>query len=203
MTIYVLFLIFSYVLGSIPNALWIGKIFKNMDVREYGSGNLGSTNVARVLGYRYGILTLILDVLKGIVPVYLVTLYYQDNDILHVLVAMSCILGHSYSMFVKFQGGKSVATSLGVLIIISPKSVLFLLGLFFIIVLITGYVSVASMSVASILPINVYIFNNKNITYMLFSLFISILVVYRHKSNIVNLLNGKESKFTDKINKDE
>lgn len=203
MTIYILILLFSYLLGSIPNALWIGKVFKNMDIREYGSGNLGSTNAARVLGYRYGILTLMLDVLKGLIPVYLVTLYYPDKNILHVLVAMSCIIGHSYSVFINFQGGKAVATSLGVVIIISPKSVLFLLGLFFMIVLITGYVSVASMSVASILPITVYIFNNKDIDYTLFAIFIAILVVYRHKSNIVNLLNGKEAKFTDKTNKDE
>lgn len=203
MTIYILILLFSYFLGSIPNALWIGKVFKNMDIREYGSGNLGSTNAARVLGYRYGILTLMLDVLKGLIPVYLVTFYYPDNNIFHVLVAMSCIIGHSYSVFINFQGGKAVATSLGVVIIISPKSVLFLLGLFFMIVLITGYVSVASMSVASILPITVYIFNNKDIAYTLFAIFIAILVVYRHKSNIVNLLNGKEAKFTDKTNKDE
>lgn len=193
-------IVFSYLLGSIPNALWIGKVFKNKDIRKYGSGNIGATNAARVLGYGYGIMTLILDVLKGLVPLYIATKLYPENYILHVLVAMGSIIGHSYSIFLKFKGGKAVATSLGVFIILSFKSVLLLLIIFILIVVITGYVSLASMTVASLLFIVVYIFNH-NIVYTIFAIFIGLLVIYRHKSNIHNLINKTEAKFTDKTDK--
>ncbi|WP_068267385.1 glycerol-3-phosphate 1-O-acyltransferase PlsY [Caviibacter abscessus] len=193
-------IIFSYVLGSIPNALWIGKLFKRMDIREYGSGNIGSTNAARVLGYGYGVMTLILDVSKGLIPVYIAIKLYPQNYILHILVSMGSIIGHSYSIFLKFKGGKAVATSLGVFIILSFKSVLVLIVIFILIVLITGYVSVASMTAASLLFIFVHIFNH-NIFYTVFAMFIGLLVIYRHKSNILNLLNGTEAKFKDKADK--
>lgn len=190
-------LIFSYILGSIPNALWIGKIFKKIDVRKYGSGNVGSTNAARVLGYKYGIMTLVLDVLKGVIPTYL---GYMIDVRVAILAGLFSILGHSYSVFIKFQGGKAVATTVGVFLILSPFSILSLLFVFLLTVLTTGYVSLASMISASFLFIAVYIFNG-NIYEIIFSLIIGMLVIYRHKSNIKNLVCHKEDKFFDKIKK--
>lgn len=193
----IVLLIFSYILGSIPNALWIGRVFKKIDVRDYGSGNIGSTNAARVLGYKYGIMTLILDVLKGAIPTYI--LHILDVR-LAILAGLLAILGHSYSIFVKFKGGKAVATTVGVFLVLSPYSILSLLFVFLLIVVFTGYVSVASMVSASLLFVAVYIFNG-NIYEIIFAIFIGILVIYRHKSNIKNLINNKEAKFFDKIKK--
>ena len=190
----VILVIISYILGSIPNALWIGKIFLNKDVRNYGSGNVGSTNAARVLGYRYGLLTLVLDVLKGLIPTYL---GYCINPEIGIICGLLSIIGHSYSAFINFSGGKAVATTVGVFLIISPYSVLTLLFVFLIIVLLSGYVSLASMTSAILLPVCVYLYNY-NKSAVLFSIFVALLIVYRHKSNIINIINKKEAKFFDK-----
>ncbi|CAM3231560.1 glycerol-3-phosphate 1-O-acyltransferase PlsY [Streptobacillus felis] len=195
----IILIIIAYLVGSIPNALWIGKLFKNIDVREYGSGNVGSTNAARVLGWKLGVFTLFLDVLKGSVFVYL-SKKMNLSDIQTVLVGMAAILGHSYSIYLGFKGGKAVATSLGVFIVLVPKVVLILLLIFVIIVLLTQYVSLGSISCAIFLPILTYILYNNN-TYVFFGLFIGAIVVIRHKSNIINLINKNEAKFFDKANK--
>ena len=121
-------LIFSYLIGSIPNAFWIGKVFKNIDIRQKGSGNVGATNAARVLGYKYGFMTLVLDVLKGAIPTYI---GYKMVANLEIYAAICAIIGHSYSIFLKFKGGKAVATTVGIFLIISPYSILALLVVFF------------------------------------------------------------------------
>ena len=151
----VILLVFSYILGSIPNALWIGKVFKKVDVRQYGSGNVGSTNAARVLGYRYGIMTLVLDILKGLIPTYL---GYKFGGNIGILCGMLAIIGHTYSIFLKFKGGKAVATTVGVFIVISPFSILTLLVVFLLVTIISGYVSLGSMVSASLLFIAVYLY---------------------------------------------
>ncbi|QXW65831.1 glycerol-3-phosphate 1-O-acyltransferase PlsY [Streptobacillus moniliformis] len=191
--------VLAYLLGSIPNALWIGKIFKNIDVREYGSGNVGSTNAARVLGWKLGLFTLLLDVLKGSIFV-IVAKKLNLDDIYLVLIGMSAILGHSYSIYLGFKGGKAVATSLGVFIILVPKVILLLLIVFIVIVFITQYVSLSSITCAFLLPILVYMLYN-NVVYTIFGLFIAMIIIIRHKSNIINLINKKEAKFFDKANK--
>ncbi|WP_156298951.1 glycerol-3-phosphate 1-O-acyltransferase PlsY [Streptobacillus canis] len=191
--------VLAYLVGSIPNALWIGKLFKNIDVREYGSGNVGSTNAARVLGWKLGVLTLILDVFKGAVFV-LVAKKMNLDDISIVLIGMAAILGHSYSIYLGFKGGKAVATSLGVFLVLVPKVIALLLILFFAIVIITQYVSIGSISCAFFLPILTYILYN-NYVYTIFGIFIGMIVIIRHKSNIINLINKQEAKFFDKANK--
>lgn len=188
-------ILIAYLLGSIPNALWIGLLFCKIDIREYGSGNVGSTNAARVLGYKYGLLTLLLDVLKSMIPVYFALSY--NNDIFLIAVAAAAIFGHSYSIFLKFKGGKSVATALGAMVIIFPKAIPILLIVFLLVFFITKYVSLASILAAFSLPIVVFFIYHNNI-YNIFCIIIALLVIYRHKSNIINLLNGKEAKFSDK-----
>lgn len=190
-------MIVAYILGSIPNALWIGKVFKGIDVREHGSKNTGSTNAARVLGAKLGILTLILDISKGAIPT-LIASMLLDSSISVILVGICAILGHSFSIFMKFKGGKAVATTVGVFIVLVPGAILLAAIVFFLVFGITRYVSLSSMIGAISLPIWIIIFY-KNIPLTIFGIIIAILIIVRHKSNIQRLLDGTESKFS--INK--
>jgi acyl-phosphate glycerol 3-phosphate acyltransferase len=193
----VVLMIVAYILGSIPNALWIGKVFRGIDVREHGSKNTGSTNAARVLGAKLGILTLILDISKGAIPTLIATMLL-DSSISVILVGICAILGHSFSIFMKFKGGKAVATTVGVFIVLVPGAILLAAVIFFLVFGITRYVSLSSMIGAISLPIWIMIFY-KNIPLTIFGIIIAILIIVRHKSNIQRLLNGTESKFS--INK--
>ena len=200
MLLFFVLFILAYLVGSIPNALWIGKMFKNIDVREFGSGNVGATNATRVLGWKLGIMVLIFDAFKGMIFIIIARILGLE-DIYVVLIGLAAILGHSYSIYLKFKGGKAVATSLGVMLVLIPKVVMILIIVFLLIVIISGYVSLASISVAGLLPILSYIMYNNIIA--LLSLVVGILVIWRHKSNIKNLLEGKEDKFYDKANKNK
>ena len=199
----VLLILIAYVLGSIPNALWVGKTFKNIDVREHGSKNTGSTNAARVLGPKLGIFTLILDILKGALPTYLGIVLGADLltrmtgiDKLDVIViGMAAILGHTFSLFLKFKGGKAVATTLGVFLVLVPYAILILLVVFFVIFGLTRYVSLASIISAVVLPIAVY-FTTRHIPLTVLGIIIGLLVIIRHKENIKRLINGTESKLS-------
>lgn len=192
----VILMIVAYILGSIPNALWIGKVFKGIDVREHGSKNTGSTNAARVLGAKLGILTLILDISKGALPTLMASMLL-NSSISVILVGICAILGHSFSIFMKFKGGKAVATTVGVFIILVPGAILLAAIVFFLVFGITRYVSLSSMIAAVSLPIWIILFY-KNILLTIFGAIIAILIIVRHKSNIQRLLNRTESKFSIK-----
>ena len=199
----ILLMILAYILGSVPNALWIGKVFKGLDIREHGSRNTGSTNAARVLGAKLGILTLILDVSKGLVPTLIAILlrvdFFQNlTKILnfdYVLVGICAILGHVFSMFMNFKGGKAVATTLGVFLILVPKAILFAAIVFFVVFAISRYVSLSSILAAISLPIFIYFLYQQTI-YVILGILIAILIVVKHRSNIERLKNGTESKFS-------
>ena len=204
----ILLMVFSYILGSVPNALWIGKMFKGIDVREHGSKNTGSTNAARVLGAKLGILTLILDISKGLVPTLLAVLLKVDffenltkiSNLDYVLVGICAILGHVFSIFMNFKGGKAVATTLGVFLVLVPKAILFAAIVFFVVFAIFRYVSLSSIFAAISLPIFTY-FLYQQIVYIILGILIAILIVVKHKSNIERLKNGTESKFSLKSKK--
>ena len=189
MLLFFILFILAYLVGSIPNALWIGKMFKNIDVREFGSGNVGATNATRVLGWKLGVMVLIFDAFKGMIFIIIARILGLE-DIYVVLIGLAAILGHSYSIYLKFKGGKAVATSLGVMLVLIPKVVMILIIVFLLIVIISGYVSLASISVAGLLPILSYIMYNNIIA--LLSLVVGMLGIWRHKSNIKNLLEGKK-----------
>ena len=199
--------IIAYILGSIPNALWIGKVFRGIDIREHGSKNTGSTNAARVLGGKLGILTLILDVSKGAIPLFLAIFLEKDliknsinsNTIL-ILIGIWSIIGHSFSIFLNFKGGKAVATTLGVFIVLVPKSILVVAVVFFIVFYMFKYVSLSSILSSVTLPIAIFLIE-KNLAYTLFSILISVLIILKHKDNIKRLLNGTETKFEIKSKK--
>lgn len=214
----IILLVISYLLGSIPNALWIGKVFKGIDIREHGSGNTGATNAGRVLGAKLGLLTLVLDILKGMIPVLIGIVLIKNNLLIVenneynnqlklystydsnfdlVLIGLLAIIGHSFSIFLKFKGGKAVATTLGVFLVLVPKAILVITIVFFLVFFIYRYVSLASIISATLLPIAI-LFIYHDLVYTLFGLFIGILIVIRHKSNLDRLYNGTEKKFTFK-----
>lgn len=205
----IILMIISYLLGSIPNALWIGKVFCGIDVREHGSKNTGSTNAARVLGAKWGLLTLALDILKGLVPTLIAVSLKMDffqnltniTNLDFVLVGICAILGHIFSIFLKFKGGKAVATTLGVFVILVPKAILFAAIVFFIVFAIFRYVSLSSICAAISLPIFIFLMYRDILIYTFLGILIAILIILKHKSNIERLKNGTESKFSLKNKK--
>lgn len=194
----IIFLIIAYFMGSIPTGVVIGKKFKGIDIREHGSKNTGATNAYRVLGLQYGIVVLLADALKGYLPVFLASLAGLAGWQL-ILVGLVTIVGHTLSIFLKFKGGKGVATSLGVFIYLVPNIVLILLVVFLLIAFSTKYVSLASVSAAGLFPILVLFMPVKEglgkWNMFGFALIIALFVIFKHRSNIQRLLHGNENKF--------
>lgn len=205
----------AYLIGSIPFGLIVGKIGYGKDIRQYGSGNLGATNTFRVLGPLPGLLVLILDALKGILAVGLASYFFpnapsliqhpQNTNFYHALVVvlagMAAICGHNWSIYLKFSGGKGIATGAGVLLMLVPMIVLILLVIWAVITAITRYVSLASIIIALIFPILMIIFYSHNFPYIVFGLAAATVVIYKHKSNIKRLLAGEESKIGESVDR--
>jgi acyl phosphate:glycerol-3-phosphate acyltransferase len=191
----------AYLLGSLPSAVWIGKIFYGVDVREYGSGNAGATNTFRVLGKRAGIPVLLIDILKGYLAVQLATLignYFpgtQQFVNLKLTLGIAALLGHIFPVFAGFRGGKGVATLLGILAGVHPPAALICACIFLFTLLTTGYVSLGSMISAIAFPLIIMFVYNETIKSLnIFSMFVAILVLITHQKNIERLLRGDESK---------
>ena len=194
----IFFLVLGYVMGALPNGVWLGKYFKNIDIREHGSKNSGATNAYRVLGPKYGIMVLILDVLKGFLPPFLASRFGVSGNIL-LVIGVLAIVGHSLSFFLNFKGGKGVATSLGVFLFLIPNVTLALLIIFILVVYFTRYISLGSIIAAAALPILTAfspIINNVGRTpLIIMTLLIGAFVIWRHRTNITRLMNGTENKF--------
>jgi len=197
----IIFLVIAYFMGSIPTGVVIGKKFKGIDIREHGSKNTGATNAYRVLGKKFGIIVLLSDALKGYLPVFLAALMGIQGWQL-ILVGVMTIVGHTLSLFLKFKGGKGVATSLGVFLYLVPHIVLILLAVFIVIAYFTKYISLASVSVAGLFPILVLFMPiNPELgkwNMFIFALVIGLFVIFKHRSNIKRLLEGNENKFGTK-----
>lgn len=194
---YILLSLLAYFCGSLPSGVWIGKIFKGIDIRTVGSKNSGATNAYRNLGLKCGVGTLLADAIKGYLPLYIASLYNVSDKFI-VLLGLIAIIAHSMSCFLNFKGGKGVATSLGVFLFLAPKAILVAALGFFIVVFSTRFVSLASITGAIILPIMIVILPakegiNKGMLVTI-SFIIGAFVIYRHRSNIKRLLNGTESK---------
>lgn len=204
--------LFGFFLGSIPFGLLLGKL-KGIDIRDHGSGNIGATNVFRTLGKKTGITCLILDALKGFLPVFLAT-SIVPNDLtgqsIEVITALASILGHNYSPWIGFKGGKGIATTAGALIALMPAAVILLVLIFIIVTKITKYVSVGSIATGIALPIITGLGSYYHIQagdippdgwnkpLFIFSLVAGTLAVWKHRSNIVRLRNGTENKIGQK-----
>ena len=191
----------AYVLGSVPSAVWIGKAYYGVDVREHGSNNAGATNTFRVLGVRAGSIVLFLDALKGATAANLawfIPELYPDNErfvTYQILFGILAVVGHIFPLFAKFKGGKGIATLLGMVLALDWQLALVCLGLFVIILLLTRYVSLSSMISTISFPIfAVYLFHKEQPLLIAFGITMAFLVVLMHKKNIRKLLNGEENK---------
>ncbi len=182
----------SYLIGSIPNGLIFGKLLWGVDLRQHGSHNIGATNAWRTLGKGPGFLIFFLDFLKGVFGVCLGSLSHFEPTAL-VLGGIMAIVGHSCSIFLRFQGGKGVATGLGVIAMLMPKATILIFLLWFFIVYLTGYVSLGSIIAASAVPFFAW-WGEEPGAYIVFGIAAAIFVIYRHKTNIQRLLAGTESK---------
>ena len=192
MTQHLLLALFAYLLGSVPTGLLLAKAF-GVDIRSTGSGNIGATNVYRTLGRSVGVLTLLGDCLKGVIPV-IVTKQLDLPDVWIAAVGVAAFLGHVYTIFLGFKGGKGVATALGVFIAVSPRAVLIALALFVAVVWIWRYISLGSITAAGAFPILAFIVDGRP-AIVAMTIIISFLVIYKHKENIQRLRSGTESKF--------
>ncbi len=186
--------VIAYFLGSIPWGYILVKLFVRKDVREIGSGNIGATNVTRTGSKFLGVLTLILDGLKGYVSIYIAD-YLSKGDYRIVLLAgILAIFGHCYTIFLKFKGGKGVATSAGVFLALKPICVLYSLIFFLVVVAIKRYVSLGSILGALSFPLFLYLTGERDPYLIVGSLLVALIIVYRHKENIDRLLKGQENK---------
>jgi acyl phosphate:glycerol-3-phosphate acyltransferase len=208
-----LIVVLSYLAGSIPTSLLISKMVSGIDIRNHGSGNAGGTNVWRVLGWKYGLLVIILDALKGVLAVVLIArLHYgnfpfnnltpfDDFTLVQIIAGTAAVIGHVWSIFADFRGGKGIATGLGILITIVTVDILVALGVFLIVLILSRYVSLGSILAALSIPLTMIIRENIfNVditgynTLLPFMIAISIFVLYTHRKNIVRIMNGNETK---------
>jgi glycerol-3-phosphate acyltransferase PlsY len=189
----ILVTIFAYLLGSIPSGFIVG-ILAGVDVRDAGSGNIGATNVARVLGKGRGLLTLVADMAKGFVPVFIAQRLGM-SDLALALVASAGFLGHLFPVFLKFQGGKGVATAFGALLALAPPATLVLILVFGVAVLWSHRVSLGSISAALAAPIALWAFSY-SIELVVMGAFLGAMVILRHRDNIKRLLAGNEPRFS-------
>jgi glycerol-3-phosphate acyltransferase PlsY len=205
----------SYLVGSIPTSIIISKITSGIDIRQHGSGNAGGTNVFRVLGWKLGVLTIILDALKGAIAVVVVARFYfgsfpfpnstpfDDFTLVQIIAGIAAVVGHIWTVFAGFKGGKGIATALGFLITIITVDMLLAVAIFVVVVSLSRYISLGSITAAISVPLiliireNVFSVNIQGYhTILPFVIAVSLLVVYTHRSNIKRLLNGNENRIT-------
>jgi glycerol-3-phosphate acyltransferase PlsY len=197
-------IVVSYLIGSIPTAYIFGRLIKGVDIRKFGSGNVGATNALRLLGTGWGVTVLILDIVKGILPVVFLPAIFISRanvspDIFCILTGISCICGHNWTVFLKFKGGKGVATTLGVLIGLSAKipGLNVILGLTIIIwsltFILSRIISLSSILAAASFPLLALLFR-QSFPVILSGFLLAIFIILRHKPNIVRILQGKEAK---------
>lgn len=196
-----LLIIIAYLIGSIPTALIVSRKYFGIDIRDYGSGNMGATNAFRILGPKFGIIIMILDIIKGMLAVGLFYFLpeYLSNELLRtnlmIGLGLSAVIGHIFPIFASFKGGKGVATILGMLIAIQPVVAICCLGVFAIVLYLTRYVSLSSILAAIMLPVSVlWIWNEHEILYRVFALLVALMVVLTHQKNISRLIKGHESR---------
>lgn len=205
----------SYLVGSIPNSILISKLVRGIDIRNFGSGNAGGSNVFRVLGWKWGVLTIILDALKGALAVIIVARFYLDRfpfnnitpfddfTLVQIICGVAAVIGHVFTLFAGFKGGKGIATGLGVLIMIVTVDMFMALGIFILVVSYSRYISLGSLAAAVSVPLIMII--RENIfhvdipgyhTILPFAILLALFVVYTHRTNIGRIIQGNERKIS-------
>ena len=207
--------ILSYLVGSIPTSIIVAKARRGIDIRQHGSGNAGGTNVIRVLGWKTGVMVIALDMAKGLIAtMFIARLMYgpipfenktpfDDFTVVQIIAGCAAILGHVWTLFAGFKGGKGMATAGGMLIGVAPVEVAVSLGVFTIVLLVSHYVSLGSLSAAVAFPLTMFFRENIFMveiegyhTLIFFSIGISLLIIFTHRANIKRLLRGTENRIT-------
>lgn len=198
----ILIILLSYLAGSIPTSIICSKLFRGIDIRDHGSGNAGGTNAIRVLGWEIGVLVMMVDVGKGVMATLLISQIRIDTlslqpDLVQIIAGLSAILGHVWTIFAGFKGGKGVGTATGMLFSLYPIAGLICLTIFLLVLFTSKYVSLSSMIAAVSFPIVVILFKNwrgysNELIY--FAIFIALLIVFTHRSNIKRIIKGQEGK---------
>lgn len=210
---FIVIVLLAYLLGSIPTAVWIGKFVKGVDIREHGSGNAGATNTFRMLGWKAGTMVLLIDFSKGFVAAYFISQIgfaigempetvggWNLEVFMRIIAGTSAVLGHMFPLYAGFNGGKGVITAAGMLYGIEPVSISLALGLFVIVLLVSRFVSLASIVASFSYPVFLliirYFFQNEDIdgSLMVFSSVVALTIIFQHRGNIKRLLNGTESR---------
>ena len=190
-------IIIAYILGNISGGMIFGKLLFNKDIRDYGSKNAGTTNALRVFGIKAGALTFIVDLLKSILACFIGMKLLGLNGVL--LAGIFVVLGHTWPVFLNFKGGKGIASSFGFIIFLDYQIAIVAIIMFITIVVLTKYISLGSMLTTTlVLPISYIFFGYRNIYVLLTFLFLASLSIFRHKSNIIRLVNGNENKINFK-----
>ena len=198
----ILFVLLAYLTGAFPSAVWVGKTFYKIDVREYGSGNAGATNTFRILGKGAGIPVLFMDIFKGWLAVNHTLLISNSSELSPELFfenqlafGIAAVIGHLFPVYTGFRGGKGIATMMGLLIGLNPLAALFSFLVFVVVLLVSKYVSLASIVASMAFPVFVmFVLNSDNSSLNLFAIFVPILSLITHQKNIERLIRGKETK---------
>lgn len=215
MLILTVIIILSYLVGSIPTSIIVSKLSRGIDIRNYGSGNAGGTNVMRVLGWKQGLFVIFLDAMKGVLAVVVIARLhdgsmpfanltpFDDFTLIQIIAGISAVIGHIWTVFAGFKGGKGIATALGMLLMISTIDMLIAIGIFVAVVGISRYVSLGSIIGAISIPVILFVRENifnVNIpgynTLLPFVIFLTLLVIFTHRKNVIRLLNGSEHKIS-------
>lgn len=199
----IVIIILSYLAGSIPTSIIFSKLLRGIDIRDHGSGNAGGTNAIRVLGWKIGSTVMIIDIGKGVLATLIISQIRIDPislnpDLIQIIAGLSAILGHIWTIFASFKGGKGVGTAAGMLFSLYPVAGVICLAIFAIVLFVSRIVSVSSMSAAISLPIAVLIlksWRDYSNELFYFALFMAVLIVFTHRSNIKRLLKGEEEGF--------
>ena len=191
-----LWLVASYFVGAIPTSYLAGRLFRGIDLREHGSRNLGATNVYRTLGWRYAIPVGLVDIAKGAVPVLVFAPQVSGSQLFALACGLAAIVGHVFSVFVRFRGGKGVATAAGVMLGLAPLAIGFSALTWVLVLKLSGYVSLASIAGAAIFPLAVYLLERPDRPEVLWlDALVAVAIIWFHRANIRRLLNGTESRF--------
>jgi acyl phosphate:glycerol-3-phosphate acyltransferase len=189
-------LLASYLLGAIPTSYLAGRLFRGIDLREHGSRNLGATNLYRVLGWRFAIPVGVFDAAKGLVPVLVFAPRVSSSELFALVCGLVAVVGHVFSVFVGFKGGKGVATAAGVMLGLTPAALGIALVIWIALVYLTGYVSVASIAAAAVFPLAVYLIDPPDqIEILWLDVAVAAAIIWLHRANIGRLLKGTENRF--------
>lgn len=204
----IFYAIAGYLIGGIPFGYLLVKLTSTKeDIRKTGSGNIGAANVQRTAGIAKGLLTVLLDVLKAAIPLFILRYYFLEDSVsdgvILSIIAFSIIIGHVYPVYLKFKGGKGVATYIGTMFVLFPLQTCIFLGLYIILLSITRYYSLSSMIDVALFPVILLSFNSFNLDirllpYFILSIALALLIIYKHKKNIIGLIHGQENRFSFK-----